>query len=399
MIIPLLNDGVKGNVYAAREANRLLERLRLDYPANPLADAYHGSAMMLIARDSTDPLDKLSYSEKGLELLDKAVAAAPRESRIRLLRGKAAFPLPEEHFFRTRTVIEDYAFLLEQESLQADKLKDVDYAKITFDLGEAFRRIGRHQDAAKCWTKLEQQTQDPEFRQLLQQKLLTLEDPSAIEPVESNHTNFSTKSILLGTIVRAAGQALHKWVEDEDKREALRAQREEEKKYDSRSKRRYEPKRYDSRSSRRDEPKRYDSRSSRRDEPKRYDSRSSRRDVPKRYDSRSSRRDEPKKYDSRSSRRDEPKRYESRSSRRDEPKRYDSRSSRRDEPKRKKAPVSSTTRRSRRSLTISVTKKTSRKRLPLSVTKRATKKTSPLIFTKGKNDVRTRIISIPMRFT
>lgn len=42
------------------------------------------------------------------ERLDKAVAAAPHDSRILYLRGRSASRLPEKYFQRTRTVIEVY---------------------------------------------------------------------------------------------------------------------------------------------------------------------------------------------------------------------------------------------------------------------------------------------------
>ncbi|MBA9028644.1 hypothetical protein [Peribacillus huizhouensis] len=42
------------------------------------------------------------------ERLDKAVAAAPHDSRFQYLRGSSAYRLPEKYFQRTWTVIEDY---------------------------------------------------------------------------------------------------------------------------------------------------------------------------------------------------------------------------------------------------------------------------------------------------
>jgi hypothetical protein len=214
-IISLYKEGAKGNVTAVQEANQLLERLRLEHPDHPLAEAYHGSIMLLIARDKTNSLERLRWAKNGLKLLDKAVAAAPHDSRIRYLRGRSAYRLPEKYFQRTRTVIEDYTFLIDQEG-QLEAM-GIDNSKLTYELGEAHRRIGRNEDAARCWTKLEQPTQDPEFRQLLRLKLQSLEGKPAIEHIE---TNDSPKSVLIGRTARAVGNALLNWVEKENKTES-----------------------------------------------------------------------------------------------------------------------------------------------------------------------------------
>jgi tetratricopeptide (TPR) repeat protein len=225
----LYKEGTKGNVTAVQEANQLLERLRLDYPDHPLAEAYHGSIMLLIARDKTNPLERLKWAKNGLKLLDKAVAAAPHDSRVRYLRGRSAYRLPEKYFQRTRTVIEDYSFLIDQELLQEGHLgaMDIDCPKLTYELGEAYHRIGRNEDATRCWTKLEQQTQDPEFRQLLRQKLQALEGKPAIEHIQAND---NPNSILIGKAASAAGNILFKWIEKKMKKEAPRKRHKKEEK-------------------------------------------------------------------------------------------------------------------------------------------------------------------------
>ncbi|MFJ7729993.1 tetratricopeptide repeat protein [Neobacillus sp. NPDC097160] len=209
-IISLYKKGARGNVTAVQEAHQLLEQLRLDYPDHPHAEAYHGSIMLLIARDKTTPLERLKWAKNGLKLLDKAVAAAPHDSRIRYLRGRSAYRLPEKYFQRTRKVIEDYTFLIDRDSLQEGILGANDYTKLTYELGEAYRRIGQNEDAARCWTKLEQQTQDPEFRQLLRLKLQSLEGKPSVEHIPDND---SITSILIGKAARSAGNILLKWAE------------------------------------------------------------------------------------------------------------------------------------------------------------------------------------------
>ncbi|MFD0669941.1 hypothetical protein [Cohnella sp. GCM10027633] len=208
----LYKEGGQGNTAAVQEAYRLSEQLGLDYPNNPLAEAYHGSIVILIARDKKSPLDQLKWAKTGLKLLDNAVAAAPHDSRVRYLRGRSANKLPEKHFQRTRTVIEDYTYLINQELRQEGHIRTmgmgVDYPNIAYELGEANGRIGRNEEAAGWWSKLEQQTQDPQLRELLKQKLQSLAGKPAIEHIRAND---STASIMIGNTAEAVGIALLKW--------------------------------------------------------------------------------------------------------------------------------------------------------------------------------------------
>ncbi|WP_314586846.1 hypothetical protein [Paenibacillus terrigena] len=211
LAIQLYMDGVAGNVTAVQEAHRILEQLRVDYPDKPLVDAYYGSTMILIARDKTEAFDKLKWSKQGLKMLDNAVAAAPHDSMIRLLRGKSSYNLPEQHFYRTKTVIEDFTLVL---NTQSDTLDTEKQLELIYELGEAYTRIGQNQEAAAHFRRLESQTQNSAWKQLSKQKLQALEGKPAIE----NIPNFSPSSILIEA-TRSVGSALLSWADDEKKKE------------------------------------------------------------------------------------------------------------------------------------------------------------------------------------
>jgi hypothetical protein len=201
--------GVKGDATAVLEAERLLGQLRLDFPNQPVADAYHGSAMTLIARDKRNPVDKLSWSRRGLELLDQAVAAAPQDRTIRLLRGKAAYKLPEEHFRRTETAIADYHFLLERELAGPPIFGNEELSVLLDELGEAYFRIGRNEDAGVSWRRLEQVALDPQVKLSVRQKLQSLSGKPAVDPRKlSKH---SVKMELFRSAAHATGSALMDW--------------------------------------------------------------------------------------------------------------------------------------------------------------------------------------------
>jgi tetratricopeptide (TPR) repeat protein len=215
-VIRLHKEGVAGNANAVQEANRLLEQLRQEHPGRPIADAYHGSVMILIARDKSKALEKLRWSKRGLKLLDGAVAAAPQDNRIRLLRGRTSYRLPEKHFRRTETAIEDYVFLIDQHMRQEGFLGNEEYTQLIYELGEAYSRIGRNQDAANCWRKLEKQAADPKYRNLAKQKLQSVKNKPANQKIKDTDNPDLTN--VIGVVVRATGATLLKWVKHEEKK-------------------------------------------------------------------------------------------------------------------------------------------------------------------------------------
>lgn len=213
-VIPLHMDAVEGNKMAVQDLHQLLERVRSDNLNYPLADAYHGSTMILIARDKTKPLEKLRWSKAGLKLLDGAVKAAPQEGMIRLLRGKAAYKLPEKHFHRGQTAIEDYTFLIDREMRKEGFLETKNYLQLIYELGEVYYRIGQNQAASMCWKRLMNETQDPDFQHLLKQKLKNLEGKPSVEHIPNTD---SLTSILIRRVVTATGNVLESWAEEQKK--------------------------------------------------------------------------------------------------------------------------------------------------------------------------------------
>jgi hypothetical protein len=183
-IVGLYEQSIAGNKQAAREANVLLESLRSKYPGRPLADAYHGGIMIFMARDKRSDLQKLRYARKGLKLLDGAVAAAPQDLAIRLIRGKAAYNLPQKQFRRTATAIEDYELLLRHEAELSKFMSPEGVIQLKNELGEAYRNVDRDQEA--------------------------------------NQTDVSAKTILLGLVAGVTGNAIMDMAGIDRKRQSSR---------------------------------------------------------------------------------------------------------------------------------------------------------------------------------
>ncbi len=80
-------------------------------PADHLAQAYLGSACALRARESFWGPTKLKFLKRGKSLLDSAVAAAPDNPRVRMIRAIAYLKVPEK--FGTRpTSLADFRVLI-----------------------------------------------------------------------------------------------------------------------------------------------------------------------------------------------------------------------------------------------------------------------------------------------
>lgn len=204
--VTLHMEAVNGNAAAALEANRLFEQLRQSFPGDPVVTAYFGSSLVLVSRDTTKVMEKMRLSREGMRLLDEAVASSPNDAVIRLLRGKNAYQLPEQYFQRTRTMIEDYTFLLEQYLLGGALPASVSYDELVQELGEGFARIGRNQEASELWSRLEQLSGDPVRSSLLRQKQ---SDLAGKPPVESIATDNPFSSLIDAS--RMVGSALVEW--------------------------------------------------------------------------------------------------------------------------------------------------------------------------------------------
>ncbi|MCD9026457.1 hypothetical protein [Cohnella silvisoli] len=177
--VDLHNEGLGGSTKAVWEAHRVFEKLRTDYPGQPIADAFHGSIMSLIARDESNPMIRFQWVRRGLKLLDGAVASTPSDNRIRMLRGNIAYRLPEQFFHRTETAIGDYLFLIDKELRNPGSIPNHTYEKLIYELGEAYHRISRLQEAEFCWSRLLKQTADSKYQHLIKQKMSTANGESS----------------------------------------------------------------------------------------------------------------------------------------------------------------------------------------------------------------------------
>lgn len=93
-IAELYRRGLGGDKAAVEQSIEKLEAALKNQPNNQLARVYLGSAYTLRSRDLGFGPKKLEALKRGLAMMDEAVAAAPEEPKVRLVRALTTSSLP-----------------------------------------------------------------------------------------------------------------------------------------------------------------------------------------------------------------------------------------------------------------------------------------------------------------
>ncbi|MBU7007093.1 tetratricopeptide repeat protein [Phosphitispora fastidiosa] len=168
--VELHDLGVKGDQEAVPKACRMFEKMWSENPDQHLAEAYLGSATALLGRDHADLDEKFRLAVAGLKLLDSAVSKDEHNVEIRILRGHVCFNLPEMYFHRLHTAVEDFEFLVSCYRRNKRVFSKEFYVETIFNLGSAYKQLGRDEEAEAVWKKLLFQTRDPKYLNRLRQE-------------------------------------------------------------------------------------------------------------------------------------------------------------------------------------------------------------------------------------
>jgi len=146
--------GAAGDKDAVISCVEMLEMLCERDPKNHLARVYLGSAYTLRSRDLPPGPGKLDALVKGGKLMDQAVADAPNDPRVRLVRAINNLELPA--IFRRRPVAyEDLEWLLETARKNSPKtsvqLRADELQAVYFFGGLALQKQKRKDEAAAAW--------------------------------------------------------------------------------------------------------------------------------------------------------------------------------------------------------------------------------------------------------
>ncbi len=162
--------GVKGDQEAVQKAHRMFTEIWSENPDNHLAEAYLGSATALLGRDHPNLDEKFRLAVEGLKLLDSAAAKDEKNIEIRILRGHVCFNLPEMYFHRLSTAVEDFEFIISGYRRNKRAFSKEFYIETLFNLGSAYKQLGRSQEAETVWQKILFQTRDPKYLNRLRQE-------------------------------------------------------------------------------------------------------------------------------------------------------------------------------------------------------------------------------------
>ncbi|MDQ2867500.1 MAG: hypothetical protein M3R59_03670 [Verrucomicrobiota bacterium] len=144
--------GVNGDRAAVLECVAQARQLLRARPADALARAYLGSALILRSRDLSFGAEKLEVLREGLRELDAAAAAAAENPRVRLLRAFTQQALPA--LVGRRTVArEDFRILLELAERDRSQLSDSDLQLTYFHAAEMERAAGGHARARELFRR------------------------------------------------------------------------------------------------------------------------------------------------------------------------------------------------------------------------------------------------------
>jgi tetratricopeptide (TPR) repeat protein len=168
--VRLHQRGIEGDKGAVRKAYKLLKKIRNMNPQNNLIEAYYGSVTTLLGRDASDLMEKFQKAMSGLKILDEVVSKEPDNIEIHTIRAYVCYNLPEVYFHRTSTAIEDFNYLISRYDQNPNVFTQEFYWKLLYDLGVAYKRLERHDEAKSTWEKLLSQTTDPKYQELLTQE-------------------------------------------------------------------------------------------------------------------------------------------------------------------------------------------------------------------------------------
>lgn len=161
-IARLYKASLAGDKQAVEKCVALLELATKAQPHSQLARAYLGSAYTLRSRDMGFGPAKLAMLKQGLVTMDAAVAAAPDDPHVRLVRALTTDSLP---FFlgRKQSTAEDFEKLAAQARSRPHQFTEGDLQTIYFSAGNAAKARGDSAQAVELWKQAAEHPADAEL--------------------------------------------------------------------------------------------------------------------------------------------------------------------------------------------------------------------------------------------
>ncbi len=158
----LYRRALEGEKPAVLQCITALEALLESEPTNQLARVYLGSTYGLLSRDLGIGPKKLSTLKRGVAIMDEAVAAAPNEPKVRLIRALTTAALPGFLGYRARTR-EDFKTLAQMADAQPTKFEEGDLQIVYYHAGLEAKTAGDRAQAVTHWQKALAHPADPQL--------------------------------------------------------------------------------------------------------------------------------------------------------------------------------------------------------------------------------------------
>ncbi|HOX02051.1 MAG TPA: hypothetical protein P5555_09065 [Candidatus Paceibacterota bacterium] len=146
------DEGALENAEAVRMAERYFRRLLDLESEHALGRALYGSVLTMRARDTTWPPTRLSLVKAGIREMDAAVARAPLDPRVRLVRADNNIHMPA-FLDRKELVAADLAWLWRQAVEPAGVLSAPQRQRIALHHGSLLEKERRLADALAVWRR------------------------------------------------------------------------------------------------------------------------------------------------------------------------------------------------------------------------------------------------------
>lgn len=130
--------GAAGDAEAVIKAAEYFQKALNLQPGNNEIRAWLGSATVMKARDAW-MMDKMTFSRKGMNLLDSAVAAEPENLAIRVIRGNS-YLNPPSFLGKDQAAIGDFEFALGKIKVR-NPLNIEQAQEVQYKVGLAYKKV------------------------------------------------------------------------------------------------------------------------------------------------------------------------------------------------------------------------------------------------------------------
>lgn len=185
----LLQKSRNGDVKSQKELVTVLEKFTSENPEHMFAQMILGEAYLLQARDAKEDWDKMKWTGKGFQLMDKAVQNNPNDYMLRLERGLTYFYMPpmlnkgsvaRADFEQLLQIVEkekdEFFTAHPQSALYGNTVNSAMYAQIVRQMvyyysGKIYQRDGDAEPAKKLFTKCIAINKESKFADMAQKEL------------------------------------------------------------------------------------------------------------------------------------------------------------------------------------------------------------------------------------